>query len=323
MYAADEQRAADQGPGVDVLVSYSVALVPVAVVVPVAIVVPVAFVVDVGVDVGDTVVHMRMRVHPLVADPAQHVDAEQHEHDPDGGLEQIGDRRRDRDADDDERRAEGEQRGGVADAPRAGDAHRLAHARGPGRERGDGGDVVDVERVLEAEQEAESQERGEHRASLAGVQARAQRVSSSRSQSHQGSTPSPRVAESWKTRSPGLIRCACSRKRSTSNDTYGSRSTLFRTRTFPARNMCGYLSGLSSPSVTDTTTTRTRSPRSNSAGQTRLPTFSMIRIERGCGARRRSPSASMSASRWQPAPVLIWNAAAPAAWIRSASRSVA
>ena len=41
------------------------------------------------------------------------------------------------------------------------------------------------------------------------------------------------------------------------------------------RNMSGYLSGLSSPSVTDDTMTRTSSPTRNSAGQTRFPTFSI------------------------------------------------
>ena len=48
--------------------------------------------------------------------------------------------------------------------------------------------------------------------------------------------------------------------------------------------MCGYLSGLSSPSVTEAITTRALSPRSKSAGHTRLPTFSMNRSAppRGC-----------------------------------------
>ena len=51
--------------------------------------------------------------------------------------------------------------------------------------------------------------------------------------------------------------------------------------------MCGYLSGLSAPSVTDMTTTRAASPRSNSAGQTRLPTFSTTTTEPGAGRERR------------------------------------
>ena len=43
--------------------------------------------------------------------------------------------------------------------------------------------------------------------------------------------------------------------------------------------MCGYFSGLSVPSVTEASTTRAASPRSNRAGQTRLPTFSMTTTE--------------------------------------------
>ena len=69
--------------------------------------------------------------------------------------------------------------------------------------------------------------------------------------------------------------------------------------------------GLSSPSVTDSTTTLARSPRSKSAGQTRFPTFSMKTMPpsgpSACSAR----CPPRSASRWQPAPVLIWMAAAP------------
>jgi hypothetical protein len=42
-------------------------------------------------------------------------------------------------------------------------------------------------------------------------------------------------------------------------------------------NSPGYLSGLSSPSVTDSRARRTDSPRSQLVGQTRLPTFSMKR----------------------------------------------
>ena len=42
------------------------------------------------------------------------------------------------------------------------------------------------------------------------------------------------------------------------------------------RNISGYLSGLSSPSVTEHTIAFASSPTRNSAGQTRLPTFSMI-----------------------------------------------
>ena len=51
---------------------------------------------------------------------------------------------------------------------------------------------------------------------------------------------------------PGLTWRAKATHLSTSNCTYGSRSILFRSMNWLARNMCGYLIGLSSPSVTET-----------------------------------------------------------------------
>ncbi len=61
-----------------------------------------------------------------------------------------------------------------------------------------------------------------------------------------------------------------------SKSTCSSRSILLTTTSSQARNISGYLSGLSSPSATDETMIRASSPTRNSAGQTRLPTFSMI-----------------------------------------------
>jgi len=58
---------------------------------------------------------------------------------------------------------------------------------------------------------------------------------------------------------------------------------LLMTISSAALNICGYLSGLSSPSVTRDTTFA-RSPRSNKAGQTRLPTFSIMSTEPKAGA---------------------------------------
>ena len=55
----------------------------------------------------------------------------------------------------------------------------------------------------------------------------------------------------------------------------GSRSILLISTSSQVRNISGYLSGLSSPSVTEETMTRASSPTRNSAGQTRLPTFSI------------------------------------------------
>src|ERR1700733_3695619 len=61
--------------------------------------------------------------------------------------------------------------------------------------------------------------------------------------------------------------------------------------TSAARNMCGYFSGLSSPSVTERITTLARSPRSNIAGQTRFPTFSIKTTELGAGLSSARPRA--------------------------------
>ena len=69
--------------------------------------------------------------------------------------------------------------------------------------------------------------------------------------------------------------------------------------------MAGYFIGLSAPSVTEASTTRLASPRSNSAGQTRLPTFSTSTTDPAGGSSAASPRLTISASRWQPAPVLI------------------
>src|SRR5712664_2802201 len=88
----------------------------------------------------------------------------------------------------------------------------------------------------------------------------------STSQLHHSSRPSPRSAESWNTRSRGFTFRAYSKKRSRSNWRCGSKSSLFRTSTSQARNMWGYFSGLSSPSVTEAITTLGPSPRSKERG---------------------------------------------------------
>src|SRR5690606_34874860 len=97
-----------------------------------------------------------------------------------------------------------------------------------------------------------------------------------RSQAYQAARPWPRVAETGRTSRPGFTCVASAVQRPASKSTWGSRSTLVSSIRSAARNICGYLSGLSAPSVTDMITTFARSPRSNSAGQTRLPTFSII-----------------------------------------------
>ena len=69
----------------------------------------------------------------------------------------------------------------------------------------------------------------------------------------------------------------------------------------PSRNITGYLSGLSSPSVILNKATLRCSPTSNSAGQTKLPTFSTQSKSKPLGSNRccsrRNPPATMAASR--------------------------
>src|SRR4030042_6958299 len=100
---------------------------------------------------------------------------------------------------------------------------------------------------------------------------------------------------------------------------YGNRSILFIKRTDDSRNMTGYLSGLSSPSVTLRIMAFTFSPMSNSAGHTRLPTFSTIRRSRLSRSRWARTFWIMLASRWQPPSVLICMARTPFLAMRLAS----
>src|SRR5512145_2768779 len=77
------------------------------------------------------------------------------------------------------------------------------------------------------------------------------------------------------------------------------RSSLVNTRTEACRKALRYFTGLSSPSVTDNSAIFSSSPRSQEAGQTRLPTFSMN--SRSVASRSTASSAveTWSASRWQ------------------------
>ena len=68
------------------------------------------------------------------------------------------------------------------------------------------------------------------------------------------------------------------------------------------RYMSGYLSGLSSPSVIAATITRTSSPTRNSAGQTRLPTFSITSRSISASGTDGSAERTMLASRWHSPP---------------------
>src|SRR5215468_7278827 len=134
--------------------------------------------------------------------------------------------------------------------------------------------------------------------------------------------PSPARAETGSTVAPGLIFPRSAVQRARSKSTWGSRSVLL-TSTRPAlRNMCGYLTGLSAPSVTEASTTRCDSPRSNRAGQTRFPTFSITTTEPSGGFSAVRASRTIAASRWHPVPVWTGTTLQPAARIRSASSAV-
>ena len=64
-------------------------------------------------------------------------------------------------------------------------------------------------------------------------------------------------------------------------------------------------------SVTEWRTTLARPPRSSSAGHARLPTFSIMTTECASGLSSSLARFSISASRVQPEPMLIWMARAP------------
>ena len=116
------------------------------------------------------------------------------------------------------------------------------------------------------------------------------------------SMPSPVRALTCIRATPGWTASRLRRKRSMSKSRCGSRSILLMTTSSQVRNMSGYLSGLSSPSVTEETITRASSPTRNSAGQTRLPTFSITSRSRSCSGISGSALRTMLASRWHSPP---------------------
>src|SRR5205814_180890 len=118
-----------------------------------------------------------------------------------------------------------------------------------------------------------------------------------RSHAYQASSPAPPVAETASVSTPGFTEWTRARHRSRSNATCGARSILLSSTSPAARNMWGYFVGLSSPSGTEATTTLTASPRSNSAGQTRLPTFSIRTTAPAGGSSSSRARATMAASR--------------------------
>src|SRR4051794_19163793 len=144
------------------------------------------------------------------------------------------------------------------------------------------------------------------------------------SQRRHSSIPSPVFALVRIRSTPGLTASRWYRKRSRSKSRCGSRSILLITTSSQARNISGYLSGLSSPSATEATIARTSSPIRNSAGQTRLPTFSTTSRSMSSSGIAGSAERTMFASRWhsppKPLPVLSCTTGTCSEATRSASR---
>ena len=88
-------------------------------------------------------------------------------------------------------------------------------------------------------------------------------------------------------------------------------------------NISGYLSGLSSPSGTESSIILRCAPVSNSAGHTRLPIFSSTIRSQSSKFACASASLTISASMWQSPPLWICTLSMPApSAIRRASTSV-
>ena len=125
------------------------------------------------------------------------------------------------------------------------------------------------------------------------------------------------------TRALGLRIRMYSRHFSRSKSKYGWTSILLMTTTSQMENISGYFSGLSSPSGTDKIIALHTAPVSNSAGQTRFPTFSRMTRSAPPRSTLSSPWRVISASRWHIPPVCSWMEGIPvAAWIFTASTSL-
>src|SRR6201999_2438388 len=152
-------------------------------------------------------------------------------------------------------------------------------------------------------------------------------VANCRSQSNQSAMPTPVRALTGKIAAAGLTSRTRATYESTSASKYGTKSILLSKTTSTDRNITGYFSGLSSPSVTEDNIAFACSPTSNSAGQTRLPTFSMITRSNPGRSRPGSARLTMGASRWHspPNPLLVLSSDtwAPRPLSFAASRSVA
>ena len=102
---------------------------------------------------------------------------------------------------------------------------------------------------------------------------------------------------------------------------YGATSILLTSSTSQIENMSGYFSGLSSPSGTERIMAFFTAPVSNSAGQTRLPTFSRMARSMFSVPRPSRPWRVMPASRWHMPPVCSWITFAPLVEMVAASTS--
>ena len=130
------------------------------------------------------------------------------------------------------------------------------------------------------------------------------------------------------TLAPGFRRRTFSSQRVRSKSKYGATSILLTRTTSQTSNISGYLRGLSSPSGTERIATFTLAPVSNSAGHTRLPTFSRIARSRGAVPAASAAASSsarpwrhITASRWHMPPVWSWIAVTPVAAMARASTS--
>ena len=112
-----------------------------------------------------------------------------------------------------------------------------------------------------------------------------------------------------------------SRHLSRSKSKYGITSILFTSTISHTWNISGYFSGLSWPSGTDKIMAFFTAPVSNSAGQTRLPTFSRIAKSMSPVPRPSNPCRVISASRWHIPPVCSWIDFAPVPAMARASTS--
>ena len=90
---------------------------------------------------------------------------------------------------------------------------------------------------------------------------------------------------------------------------WGNKSTLVIKIKSASLNIIGYFKGLSSPSVILKSATLKCSPISNSAGQTKFPTFSTNKISSKSGfiffSSNFKPPLTIFASRWHALPVVI------------------